>query len=318
MKHVRVAAVQLEAKLGNVASNLVRVERLVKEAFQRGANWVILPEFFTSAMAFHPDMLDVASPLDGPPTQLLLRLAKTHRGVVGGSFLAHRGKHTYNTFVLAFPNGLTFTHDKDIPTMWENCYYLGGNDDGVLETPEGNVGSALCWEFVRSQTARRMQGKVGLVVGGSCWWTVRDDHLQVNRDVHEQLLSILEDMPGRFARMLGVPIVHAAHVGAFEGFAFPDGDVPYRSSYLGETQIVDGHGRILERLSHKDGEGVIVADVTLGEPVALGEAIPERYWIPELPRRSLAAWERYNPLGRDYYNSSTLPHHRARGNLPTP
>jgi len=47
--------------------------------------------------------------------------------IVGGSFIASRSGEHYNTFVLAMPDGSTAFHDKDQPTMWENCYYLGGS-----------------------------------------------------------------------------------------------------------------------------------------------------------------------------------------------
>jgi len=54
---MKVAAVQMRAELGNVKSNLSTAEALVREAFRKGAKWVILPEFFPSAVAFAPNML---------------------------------------------------------------------------------------------------------------------------------------------------------------------------------------------------------------------------------------------------------------------
>src|ERR1041384_490950 len=63
---VRVAAVQMTAVLANVEANLTKAERLVHLAFERGARWVVLPEFFTSAMAFHGDMLNAVQELNGP------------------------------------------------------------------------------------------------------------------------------------------------------------------------------------------------------------------------------------------------------------
>jgi hypothetical protein len=32
------------------------------------------------------------------------------------------------------------SHDKDYLSFCENCYYIGGSDDGVLSTPDGKVG----------------------------------------------------------------------------------------------------------------------------------------------------------------------------------
>jgi predicted amidohydrolase len=53
MANIRVAAIQMQAKVGAVASNLSHAESLVREAFRGGAEWVILPEFFTTAGAFN-------------------------------------------------------------------------------------------------------------------------------------------------------------------------------------------------------------------------------------------------------------------------
>ena len=309
---LRVAAVQMQAVLGDVRTNLEKAERLVQEAFRQGATWVALPEFFTSAVAFHPDLLDASRPLTGAPMRLLQRLAREHNGVVSGSFLAERGGHTYNTFVIALPDGRTFLHDKDQPTMWENCYYVGGADDGVLTTPLGRVGAALCWEFIRTRTVRRLRGRVDLVVGGTCWWDWPDHAPPGAESLRSRNSEILKNTPAHFARLLGVPVVHASHAGTFAGFVPPAGEKPYRSRYLGETQIVDGQGKVLARLSVDDGEGVIVADILPGQVGGQLAPVPEGFWIPDLPDATLSAWEFLNRLGEDYYLKTTQPYRAAR------
>ena len=42
------AAVQLEANVGDVATNLARIERLVDDACAKGARLVAMPEFCTT------------------------------------------------------------------------------------------------------------------------------------------------------------------------------------------------------------------------------------------------------------------------------
>jgi Carbon-nitrogen hydrolase len=180
-RRIRVAAVQMTADLANVDANLSKAERLVRLALKRGARWIVLPEFFTSAIAFHPDMAKATEAVDGRPTELMRKLAREGNAFVGGSFLAWHAGNVYNSFILAFPNGKTLRHDKDYPSFWEACYYVGGNDDGVLSTPDGNVGVALCYAFVRSKTAARLRHKVGMVVGGSCWWGARIAHQRMTR-----------------------------------------------------------------------------------------------------------------------------------------
>ena len=289
---IRIAAVQMVAELGEVDRNLEHAERLVRSAFQQGADWVILPELFTSAIAFHPKMLDAA---------------REHQGVVGGSFLARKGEHQYNTFALAFPDGRTFFHDKDEPTLWENCYYVGGDDDGVLKTPLGPIGVALCAEMFRTRTTRRMIERVGLVLAGSCWWTVPDNAPEAGQVLDRANGMILRRAPREIARMLGVPVVHASHAGRFEGYSLSDDATPYRSHYLGETQIVDASGRVLARMEYEDGEGVILADIEAGLLWTPTAPVPETLWVRPLPEWFKLKWEREAALGVQYYRSTTLP-----------
>lgn len=201
-RSIRVAAVQMTAELANVEANLLKVERLTRLAFDRGARWVVLPEFFTSGIAFHPDMASATREVNGSPAQVLSKLAREGKGFVGGSFLAWRDGNAYNSFLLALPDGSTLRHDKDYPTLWENCYYMGGSDDGIMPTSDGNVGVALCYELVRSRTAARLKGKVNMVLGGACWWGL-EDTAPANHPARKWLLDLLKATPGRFAAMAG-------------------------------------------------------------------------------------------------------------------
>ena len=308
MDNIRVAAIQMRAKVGAVASNISRAESLVREAFRRGAEWVILPEFFTSALAFAPSMLSAWLPLEGPALELLRTLAREHNGVVGGSFIAKSGKDCFNSFLLVFPNGQYYRHDKDLPTLWENSYYIGGSDDGVLATPAGPVGAALCWELIRSQTVRRLVGKVNFVVGGSCWWDMRlPVAARQYADDQARLRNYLRQAPGDLARRLGVPVVHAAHAGEFEGLTPGNETVPYVSRFLGETQITDGQGNVLARLAYEDGEGVVTADIAPGRIEGDLAPTPEGFWTVELPAIVLQRWDQLNSLGRDYYATKFRP-----------
>jgi predicted amidohydrolase len=308
---LRVAAVQLTPLLGDVEANCAAAERLAREAAASGARWVILPEFFTSGAAFHPSLLDAARPARGEPFRLLQRLARECDATVGGSFIASQGERVTNRFWLVFPDGQAFCHDKDLPTMWEGCYYEGGDDDGVLDTPAGPVGAALCWELVRSQTARRLAGRVDIAVGGSCWWDLPDGMTGPEADaLRRRNLEILRATPGSFAAMLGVPFVHASNAGDFLGATPGAEDRPYSSRWLGETQIVDGRGEVLARLGHEAGEGVAIAEVTPGPVAPPHLEIPDDFWVPDFPQPTLDAWKTQNEFAREYYERVTRPHRR--------
>lgn len=299
---MKIAAVQMKAKFSKVRDNLQKAESLVKDAFRDGAEWVILPEFFTTAMGFHPDMLRSARSINGKPFQLMKRLARENNGVVGGSFIALWKDIRLNTFILVFPDGSVYLHNKDLPTMWEYCYYLGGNDDGILDTPKGKIGVALCWEFVRSQTANRLYNKVDIVIGGSCWWTLPKKHVPgFPTKIHHENMEIMLNTPSKFAKMLGVHVIHAAHAGNFECKMPLMPFFSYESYYLGETQIVNGAGKILTRMKYEDGEGYVKADINIKEKWNPSHPIPKRFWIPKLSPQIRLIWWYQKYHGMIYY-----------------
>lgn len=309
---LKVAALQMTPKLGDTDANLVQAEQLIRQAQRQGAEWILLPEMFTTAAAFHPDLLTGIRPLDGSPAQMMRRLARQGGNVIGGSFLASRDGDAFNSFLLVFPDGRILRHDKDQPTYWENCFYRGGSDDGVLDTPVGGVGSILCWELIRSRTMRRLRGRVRLVLGGSCWWTLSDD-VDADNPLRADNLEMLRDAPVRCARMLGVPVVHGSHAGPFHGFFSPDlPDVPYDSRYLGEAMIVDADGKILARREMAEGAGVIIAQIELPQHPAPPLEIPDNFWLPEqMPEPWKESWERWLVSGRHYYRTVTQPYLRT-------
>jgi predicted amidohydrolase len=244
-KSIRVAAVQMNCQVGELDANLAKAEKLIREAFERDAELVVLPEFFSTiavGFPYNQEILDAVCPLDGKPMQLLKKLSQEYDGIVGGSFLAFHGEDAYNSFVLAFPDGTHFVHNKDYPTTKENCYYTGGTDDGVFETPIGNIGVALCFEFIRTDTAKRLLDRVDIVIGGSCWPAQKDSEIEPESENR----SLLEPIPTQFARLMGVPVIHANQIGEVRYNSEEDptkNDVRY---FLGVTQIVDGHGNIIK------------------------------------------------------------------------
>ena len=299
--NIRVAATQMCAELANVTANLRIAEELVIQAAAQGAQLVVLPEFFTSACAFEPAMKKAVLPIDGEAKSLLLALAKEYNVLVGGSFIAFHGNNNFNTFLLVDPDGKTYSHNKDLPTMWENCYYLGGDDDGILETKYGSIGVALCWEMLRTQTAARLLGKIDILLCGSCWWDLPAS-APANFDcLRKKSLHLLQFAPVELAKVLGVPVIHASHAGNFQGFAAPSEKKIYKSRYLGESMIVDHEGEILSRLSYEDGEGVIVSNVETQKNKKPSSSIPNAYWIPDMPKEFLLEWERLNKFGKKYY-----------------
>ncbi|RFU66025.1 carbon-nitrogen hydrolase family protein [Peribacillus glennii] len=310
---MKVAAIQLQPVIGDVNANLAACEKLANEAAGRGAKWIILPEFFTTGMAFDERLIKTALPEDGPGLTLLKSLSKRHNAIVGGSFLCRDDDgQVRNAFFLASPQGILGRHDKDLPTMWENCYYVGGKDDGTIKVSDMTVGSALCWEFMRSQTARRFLGKVDMVVGGSCWWSVPEwlpKSVTSNWET-ENSRTALESVSS-FATFVGTPVVHASHCGTIE-CDMPWMPLKYRGYYEAGAMIVDADGNVLSIRKREEGPGIVTAEVVPGR-IGPKNEIPKQFWLHKRGPLPAFAWMYQRWHGKRWYaknmagNQHTLP-----------
>lgn len=311
---VRAAAVQLEGVPGRVDLTLGRLETMIVEAAERGARLIAVPEFCTSPLPMRAEVHDAVLPRENVAVDMFRRLAARYRLTVGGSMVVADDDEVYNRYHLVEPDGTVHTHDKDLPTMWENCFYTGGDfyrdgsDDGAFETALGGVGVASCWELIRTGTVSRLRGRVGVAVTGTHWWTVpRNWGRLTDRalgPLAEYNRRLSEGAPTEFARRLGAPVLQASHCGSFRtDFLLAPGttvSVPYETEYVGATQIVDASGTVLASRRADEGPDIVYADVTLGtrEPVL---PLEERFWIPELPLLLRGYWHQQNVVGRSYY-----------------
>jgi predicted amidohydrolase len=298
---LRVAALQIEAEVGNLDANLELCEGHAEKAARAGAEWIVLPEFFSSGVAYRAELARDAPPADGLPTQLLRELARRHGVHVGGSTLVRDDDgQVRNAFFLAGPDGaIVGRHDKDIPTMWENALYIGGGDPGLFDTSGVTVGVALCWELMRTQTTERLAGRVDLVLSGSGWWSIPlwpPRALTRRLQASNQRRALLA--PAAFARYVGAPLVHAAHSGALD-CPWPLLGLSYHGHYQGGAMICDATGEVLAMRRREDGPGYAIASI---DPTRRSPAPrPDGFWLQRRGVVAALAWAYQNPHGRREY-----------------
>jgi predicted amidohydrolase len=312
---MRASAIALHSVVGDADANLAACDRLVRAAVTDGAELVALPEFFTTSVTFDPKVADAIEPYHGRATAFLASAAREHGIFLGGSFLSRDGDgEVRNAYVLAGPDGtLLGRHDKDVPSFWENAFYVGGRpgDDGVIDAGEFTAGAAVCWEFMRTQTARRLRGRIDVIVAGSNWWSLPEGPPGALTSrwapEHERLAT---QSPGAMARLVGAPVVHATHVGRF-ACGFPDlPGLPYRGRFVGAAVIAAADGTVLAHRRADEGEGVVTAEVHVGRSRPL-DAVPDRYWLHKRVPPAAAAWHTQRISGQRYYAAhvrGVMPH----------
>lgn len=302
------AAIQLDTEIGHTKKNLKACKRLAEEACRSGATWIGLPEFFNTGISWDPDLVNAIEYGNGPSAIFLRNFSKENSVVIGGSFLCRVPEGGVRNRYLCFSNGeLIGKHDKDLPTMWENAFYQGAddNDSGIVGEINGiRVGSAVCWEFIRTQTARRMKGKVDVIIGGSHWWSPPSNwpNFLVGKAAiynNENLMKSVQET----ARLIGAPIIHASHCNVFSckmlGFPF----LTFHGALEGNTAIIDASGKILARRKKEEGEGIVTAQITL-KNIESNEKIPKRFWLRYRSVLPAFAWHYHGFLGRRWYKKN--------------
>jgi predicted amidohydrolase len=295
------AAVQLEAVLGDVDANLERAAHGIRQGVRDGARWVVLPEFFTSGVAFLPEVAAAAQTIDGTAVRALTGWAREHDVLIAGSLLLRDPDgEVRNAQLVVDRDGVRARHDKDLPTMWENALYVGGapGDDGVVAADGTAIGLAMCWELTRRRTVDRMAGRVDVVLAGSGWWTVPRWRPRRLFDAWErQNARRAVDSPARFGAYVGAPVVHASHSGAV-ACPLPWLPVGYTGRFEPATGIWAADGTPLARATGTGGQ-VVVADVPVGRTAPV--AAPGGYWLTPPGPMPAFAWHQQRWHGRRWY-----------------
>lgn len=196
--------------------------------------------------------------------------------------------------------------------MWEHAFYVAGDDDGVLHVPAAvaapltgadaplEIGAAVCWELMRTQTVHRLRGRVDLALTGSGWWSIPPwPPRALTARLERRNAATARLAAASFARYIGAPVAHAAHAGAITGGMpwLPGG---YRGRLEGATLITDAAGTVLAELDPHGGEGVAIADVTPGRRPPSARP-PARFWLHRRGALPAVAWNYQRLHGRRWY-----------------
>ena len=302
---MKVAAVHFQAVFAKIEENEKRAEEYIKEAKDNGAKMIVFPEFFTTGFVTSNELvLEIAKGID--TSGKMKEWAIEYEMYICGSFLYYDGTKVVNKYCIACPNGETFFHAKDVPTVLEGMYYEAGDQEFIAHSTENEIGMCMCWEMMRSDTIRKMQEKVNYVVAGSCWWELFDEDLpEQMRQLKDFSAKEAKIAPVRLAKLLHVPVIHASHSAIYEGANPLNPSKPVARKILGATQIVDENGSVLACLDDTKEPGIIYANISTKVQSKIEKPI-EGYWI-SLPEEFTLYWNQVNAKCHEYYEKVTLP-----------
>jgi len=144
---LRVALVQMDVVDGDLDENMKRAEANIREAAEKGAGLVCLPEAVDFGW-LHQKAREVALPIPGRYTDFLCSNAKQHEVWICAGCLEKDGEFTYNAAVLIDRTGkIVLKHRKisTLPELTSHLYDAGNAEDiKTVDTEFGRVGVTIC------------------------------------------------------------------------------------------------------------------------------------------------------------------------------
>ena len=165
MKKVTIGVCQMQMTK-SVDENIQKADNLVREAADKGANVILLPELFERPYFCQErryDYYDYALPVEeNPAMQHFRKVAKEKHVVMPISIYEKAGTVLYNSIAMIDTDGEVMgvyrkTHIPDDHFYQEKFYFTPG-DTGfkVWDTEFGKVGVGICWDQWFPEAARSM------------------------------------------------------------------------------------------------------------------------------------------------------------------
>ena len=236
-----------------VERNLTEAENLIGQAAAEGAEFALLPEYFSIMGNEDTDKLQYQEPLgNGPLQSFLASQAKQHGlWLMGGTIPLESGdkNHVLSGCLLFNPGGECVATYKKIhlfdvnvdsktgESYQESNTIMPGNDIVVAETPFGNIGMSVCYDLRFPELYRRMLDKNISII------TVPSAFTETTGRRHWEILL-------RTRAVENLCYVIASNQG---------GQNTETRMTWGHSMIVDPWGDILSRM--EKGPGVVCADI---------------------------------------------------------
>jgi omega-amidase len=236
----------------NKAANLAMLEDKIRAADPK-TELAILPEMFTTGFSMNPGQL--AETMDGPTVQWMHAMAKQHRLIIAGSFMASEGEQFFNRMVWMQPNGVYGTYDKRhrFTLASEGEHFSHGHKRLIASVKGWRVLVQICYDlrfpvWSRQQIKENGEAEYDLLVYVANW---------PERRIHAWKTLLQARAIENQCYVVGVNRIGM------------DGHQIYHS---GDTMVVDPMGEVLYAKTHE--EDVHTITLNRADLVAIREKLP--------------------------------------------
>ena len=252
-------------------ANVDRAVAKVRDAAEKGANIVCLPELFRTQYFCQKEdaaLFDLAEPIPGPTSSRIAEVAREKHVVVIASLFEKRARGLYhNTAAVIDADGTLVglyrkMHIPDDPLYYEKYYFTPG-DLGYkcFETSVGNVGTLVCWDQWYPEGARltALQGANILFYPTAIGWhpAEKEKYGKAQHDAWRTIQRAHAIANGVFVAVVNRVGLEHAEIGTnkVEGEGI---------QFWGGSFVCDPFGRVIVEAS-PDKEETLIATIDLRE-----------------------------------------------------
>lgn len=257
---VKVAAIQMISG-AEIAQNFQTAERLLQQAKARGAELVLMPEYWPLMGMRDTDKVALAEPIGQGVIQSWMAAQAKQLGIwlIGGTLplTSDEAGKVLNTTLVYDPHGVQqarydkihlFGFTKGDESYQEANTITPGKQIACVDTPIGRVGLSVCYDLRFPEMYRAMGSCALIVVPAAFTYTTGQAHWEIllrARAIENQCYVLASGQGG----------VHQNG----------------RRTW-GHSMLIDPWGKIIDILP--EGEGIVCGDIDLQSLSAVRESLP--------------------------------------------
>jgi predicted amidohydrolase len=174
---IKVAAIQMEPRIGDKEYNVKKQLKLIGEAAEQGVLLMVLPELGNTGYIFNSrdEVAQLAEAVpDGPTCQAWMEICRQKGVYLCGGIAERDGEKFYNSAALIGPKGFIGKYRKI--HLWDEeklFFELGDLGLPIFHLPFGRVGIMICYDGWHPEVARilALQG-ADIICDPTCWVVV--------------------------------------------------------------------------------------------------------------------------------------------------
>ncbi len=266
MRSIKTGLIQ-QSNSSDIAENLNKLEKNIREVAARGAQLIVLQELHNSLYFCQTEdtsVFDLAETIPGPSTERFGKLARELNVVIVTSLFERRAPGLYHNTAVVIENDGSIAgkyrkmHIPDDPAYYEKFYFTPG-DMGFepIQTSVGKLGVLVCWDQWYPEAARlmAMSGADILIYPTAIGWESTDSKDEKNRQKEAWVIS-----QRAHAIANGLPVVSVNRVGHEPD---PSG-VTNGIQFWGNSFVAGPQGEMIALAGNEQEENLVV-DISLNQ-----------------------------------------------------